>query len=367
MKKMLLGFIIDGKSGGVDAYLMSVMNAISSDIRIDCLTNKIDNDLKEELSKKNVRLYEVERLTHPLKQFRQISKLIKDNHYDVTYANVSTAISLSFSLASWKCKVPVRIVHSHSSGIDSKDSLKKKILTVIHYIGRWIFAKTSNRFFACSRLAGNWMFGSKIVATSDDFKVIPNTIDFEKFRYNPAMRAQIREQYNIQDKLVIGHVSNFQPVKNIEFLIEVFAKTAEEIENAVLFLIGNAGKHSLILEEIKKYGLQDKVILLDFQAEISKYYQAMDFFLLPSLFEGFPLVGIEAQVSGLHCLFSDKITREVQITEECDFLSIENGASVWSKNIKQHLDYRRSENMVSDDAQIYDSKNQREQLMNNLK
>lgn len=367
MKKVLLGFIMDGKSGGVDMYIKSVINTLSPDFKIDVLTNSIDKNLKAEFDIKNVGLYEVDRLTHPYKQFRQIVKLIKENNYEITYVNVSTAVNFSFSLAAWKSKVPIRIVHSHSSGIDGKSGWKKMIFRVMHQIGKTILLKTSNRFWACSEMAGKWMFNSRTIETSEFFKIIPNTIEFEKFQYDSKVRVQVRKDYNFTDKIVLGHISNFQPVKNVEFLIKVFHEAVKEIENVALLLVGSSSKHDMIREEINKYGLQDKVVILDFQNDISQYYQAMDFFLLPSLFEGLPLVGVEAQVSGVCSLFSDRITKEVQITEKCEFLSIEDGVLPWVNCIKTNLNYKRDENKRLENAALFDRKNQREKLMINMK
>lgn len=151
-----------------------------------------------------------------------------------------------------------------------------------------------------------------------------------------SKREEIRNAYGMNDCIVLGHISNFQPVKNIDFILRIFKKIHDEEENIKLLLVGDGPDRSYAEQYIKDNRLDEDVILTGFQKNVSDFYQIMDFFLLPSFFEGLPIVGIEAQVSGTFAIFSDKITREVKISERCEFLAIDNGVDVWVKCILEH-------------------------------
>jgi glycosyltransferase involved in cell wall biosynthesis len=181
-----------------------------------------------------------------------------------------------------------------------------------------MWKKYASDFFACSNKAGQFMFGS-----IKNLSVIPNAIEVEKFRYSDKIRNNIRQEMGISDKFVIGHIGRFNLQKNHMFVLNIFEKIHEKNPSAVLLLIGEGELEDKIRKEIGKKKLENFIMILGIRKDVNLIYQAMDVFILPSLFEGLPVTGIEAQASGLPCFFSDVITDEIGITNNSHFISLD--------------------------------------------
>ena len=194
----------------------------------------------------------------------------------------------------------------------------------------------STHNFACSTEAGKFLFGKK------DFKIIPNAIEVEKYRFSSEIRKEGRKKLKIKDELVIGHIGRFEQQKNHKYIIDIFKEVLKENPTAVLILAGNGN----LFEKIKLYAYKMKVEknikFLGVVKDTNKLYQIMDCFILPSFFEGLPVVGIEAQTSGVKCLFSNSITEEVKIIESSEFLDIgRENIDTWKEKILAIKKYDR--------------------------
>ena len=121
--------------------------------------------------------------------------------------------------------------------------------------------------------------------------------------------------------------------KNHDFLIDIFDSVHRKNTNAVLVLIGEGELEEKVREKIQRLSLQDSVIFTGSIPNVNEMYQMMDVFLLPSLYEGFPVVGVEAQASGVCCIFSDTITKEIAITDMANFISLSEKTDVWADKI----------------------------------
>lgn len=202
MKKVLVGFFMDGKSGGIDQYLLYFLRSVSSDcIQIDFLTNKIDPELQSILSGYGSRIFEIANLKHPVRQYHQVRRLIKEEQYEVVYLNISTAIDCVAAIAAKKEKVEKRLLHSHSSGNDCVNPIKRYCFNLLHYLCRCFLFQTGTHFYGCSKKAGLWMFPKKIV-NSKRFEVIYNAIDQEKFRYDQGIREEVRKDLGLTLSLI---------------------------------------------------------------------------------------------------------------------------------------------------------------------
>ena len=208
------------------------------------------------------------------------------------------------------------IGHIHASRADGviKNILEKQI------------SRQSDYRLSCSVEAGKWIYGNK------PFRVINNAIDIDHFQFNPLVREIVRKEFSLQNTLTLGTVANFSSVKNPFGLIGIFANVIERRPEAKLLWIGEGGLREEIEKEINRKGLEQSIILLGKREDVSELLQAMDAFLLPSYNEGLPVSVIEAQASGLHCFISDRITKDVDITGLCHFLSIES-PEIWVKTI----------------------------------
>lgn len=341
MKKMLVGFIMDGKSGGLDKYLLNFLEAVQSEeLQIDFLTNRIDLELKENLRKYHSELYEIDNLHHPFRQYRQVCRLIQENQYDVAYFNVSTAIDCVAAFAAKKCGVEKRVLHSHASGNDCANAVKRTVYNTIHKICRMFFYRAGTEFYGASGLAGEWAFPKKIVE-SEQFHVLISGVEKEKYKYNSQVRAEVREKLGLQDRFVIGHIGNFCYVKNYEFQLKIIGELLKKEPSSCLLLVGDGERYESVKEEVRKRGLDGAVKFLGWRTDTERLVQAMDIFLLPSHFEGLSIVSLEAQCAGLPCVLSDTVPQEVHITENCYFLSLRKSEQEWAKFILEHRECDR--------------------------
>lgn len=334
---------MDGHGGGVDKYLLNFLeNVRGEDVKIDFLTNEIDPELKQYLKERGSRIFAIANLWHPVKQYRQVSRIIRKGNYDIVYLNISTAIDCIAAWAAKKRKVQRILIHSHSSGNDCESVLKRTIFNMVHSVCRLSLYRTATEYYGCSKKAGLWMFPKKVVDSSR-FEVIFNSVDMERFYYDAEIRDEVRTELQVEDKFVIGHVGNFVYSKNHSFLLDVFEALKSECPDAVLLLIGTGERLEEVKALIKQKGLESSVKLLGFRKDVDRLYQAMDFFVLPSHFEGLPTVGVEAQSTGLPCLMSDAVTQESRITDRCWFLPLKGDLRKWSRLILEKREYQRED------------------------
>lgn len=341
MKKILVGFIEDGYSGGVDKYLVNFLENVNGEsVRIDFLTNEIDPELEKYLKERHSNIFAIANLKHPIRQYRQVCRIIDSGGYDIVYLNISTAIDCAAAWAAKRKNVKRILIHSHSSGNDCENVIKRAVFNVIHYICRLSLYKTAGEYYGCSKKAGLWMFPKKIVRSSR-FSTIFNAVDTGRFKYEPDIRNEVRKELGLESRFVVGHVGNFTYPKNHDFLIEIFEVLHAKCPEAFLLLVGTGGRFDAVKRLVEQKGLTKRVKMLGLRKDVECLLQAMDFFLLPSIFEGLPTVGIEAQCSGLACLMSDAVTRESVITDKCWFLSLKEEPRKWSDFILSHREYSR--------------------------
>ena len=197
--------------------------------------------------------------------------------------------------------------------------------------------KVANQYYACGKLAGDFMFHDS------QYSVIHNAINLDDFVYNESERIKTRKQLGLEDKFVIGHVGRFCRVKNQLFVLDIFTELLKIKNNSVLLLIGKGQDEQKIRDKIKALGISDKVRILIGRSDVNDLYQAMDIFILPSLFEGLPVVGIEAQANGLTSFVSDTISPEIVISNSIKQLPLSYGAEKWAAEIAS-ASYNRNVN-----------------------
>lgn len=341
MKKMLAGFIMDGHGGGIDNYLLNFLdNTASEELQIDFLTNEIDSGLEKHLQKYHSRIFAIANLKHPVTQYRQICGILEKGQYDMVYLNISTAIDCVAAVAAKKCKVKRIMVHSHSSGNDCGNTVKRMVFNSIHSICRLFLYRNATEYYGCSKEAGCWLFPKRIVS-SPKFRTVFNAVDLNRYSYSPEIRKQVREELKLENKFVVGHVGNFLYAKNHYFLIDIFEELIKQCPDAVLVLAGKGDRMENVKRLVKEKGLQEYVRILGFRKDVERIFQGMDFFLLPSYFEGLPTVSIEAQCTGLPCLMSENVPDAAKITEKCWFLSLKKSPREWAEFILAHREKDR--------------------------
>lgn len=244
-----------------------------------------------------------------------------DKKYDAVHIHTG---SLSTILVYAKCAkkhgINNVIVHAHNSS--TSESLKyiifRKVLS--HFLKKY-----ATSFVGCSSEAINWRWSSDI---SKGAQVVRSGIDINKYKFNNDYRNEIRSKYNIKDKFVIGHIARFTKEKNHIFTIDIAKSLVQQNKDFVFVLVGDGDEKEKIKQLVEKEGLSQNIIMLPNSSDIYKYYSAFDVFVLPSLREGLPITSIEAQVSSLPTIISDRVTKECCISNETYFLDIEN-AKEW--------------------------------------
>lgn len=326
------------KIGGVETFLMNYYRNIDrKKIQFDFVSIYDKLCFENEIKHLGGKVYNiVSEKKNPIKYYKDLKKIIKENNYNIVHIEMLSCANILPILAAKRAKVKHIIVHSHNSNTPS--GLLRKLMNTINKP----FLKLATDYWACSKLAGHWMFGEK-----NDFVVIPNAIDINKFCFNLDNRKKIRDNLKINNKIVIGHIGRFCYQKNHDFLIKIFKKFNDKNKNSVLLLIGKGELENKIKKAVTDLNLNDSVIFLGNTDVVEKYLSAMDIFVLPSRFEGLPVTGIEAQVNGLECLFSNKITNEVNFTNNVKFLPIDD-INLWVKALNNtNLNLKRRNNIDS--------------------
>lgn len=290
-----------------------------------------------------------------------VNNFFKEHHdYKVVHMHSSSKNYMILKYAK-KYGIPIRITHSHNTDFQTKNLFNK----IIGNILKKPLIKYSTDYFACSEIAGEWLFGSKIVKTAK-FKVIHNAVDYEKFKFNVKRRREMRKEFNIaNNEILIGNVGRFVPQKNHNFLLEIFNEILKQHDNYKLILVGTGDKEKEIKNKVKILGIEDKVIFAGFRNDVNFLMQAMDIFLLPSLYEGLPVVGVEAQAAGLPLFTSkDVVTNEVKITDDVFFIPLTKSAEEWAAVISNYKISRKDSknNLISNGYMIENIINELEEF-----
>ena len=256
----------------------------------------------------------------------RLASLIRCENYRVVHIHGNSATMAFDLLAAWAGGAQTRITHCHNCA--HQPFLKQATL-----------GKLLNRLVtdpvACSRAAGEMLY-------TRPFRVLVNGIDCERFSFVPSVREQMQQKLGLQDCFVIGHIGRFSQQKNHTRLLHIFKAVLQQKPQARLLLCGQGENFERSQQEAEALGIAESVLFCGNVKRPEDYLQAMDVFVLPSLFEGLPIVGVEAQASGLPCIFADTITREVKILPQTQFLSLSQPDEVWAECIVQMKPIERS-------------------------
>lgn len=321
--------------GGLETYLMQQFAHLDkTKVTYDFVNITSEDEIvfKDKILQAGSHIYGVRsRHSNPIRHYWQwiilLHRIAKNYKAIVLNSNSITYVFPIFIARFFG--IPMRIMHSHNSGFEQEIGFAKK---AIMKMNRCLLKWGATDYFACSQLAGKWMFGEKT-----PFTVIPNAIDCSKFCFDSEIRNEMRKSLHIEDKFVVGHVGRFTYQKNHGFLIDVFNEIHKINPKAVLLLIGDAvgnmSYYEKAKQKVQQYGLTGCVQFLGMRNDVPLLMQAMDCFVFPSKFEGLGIVGVEAQAAGLPCFFSDTITREVGLTELAHFVSLKDSSEDWAKKI----------------------------------
>ena len=230
------------------------------------------------------------------------------NHFIIRYGNGSTRL----------------IVHCHTTRYTDRRAAA---------IRNWLLclplAYMDCTRFACSATAGRFLYHD-LLSRKQRFTVIPNAIETQQFIFNPSVRLAYRKLLGIHDEFIIGTVGRMVPQKNHVGLIRIFEKIRRQVPEVKLLLVGNGPLADTLWRHVQSLYLESSVLCPGERTDIPGFLQAMDLFVLPSVFEGFPVSCVEAQASGLPCFLSDAITSEVRFSSQVCFLPLGSEAK-WAE------------------------------------
>lgn len=252
--------------------------------------------------------------------------------YKIIHGHVRSTASIYLKIAKRYGLATIAHSHNTSSGTGFLAIVKNTLQYPIRYIADY--------FFACSENAGIWLFGKK-TCEKNNFYILNNAIDTQKFIYNSDVSLKKREEFLIVDKLVIGHIGRFHTQKNHEFLIDIFKELHDRNKNSVLMLVGDGELRKSVEKKVSDLGLTDSVIFTGVRSDIPELLQMMDVFVFPSLYEGLGIVTIEAQAAGVQCIVADTVPDEVFITDLIKKVSLRKSAKAWADIILQCQNYKK--------------------------
>lgn len=332
--------------GGIETLIMNVYRHIDrSKVQFDFLAHygKPNADYNEEIRSLGGKIYEMpviktEKKVYVWKFFTYIRALIKffktHPEYHIVHGHMTNTAAIYMPIAKRYGHVTTCIAHSHLAHTQKGQSK-------LAYWGTDLLKKYiriyATDYFSCSESAARWLFSPEDIE-SGKVKIIRNGIDSSLFEYNENVRIKLRDELNIDNKIIIGHVGRFYPPKNHEFLIDIFEKYHNRINyNSVLILIGDGELRTAMEKKVQDLNLVDSVRFMGIKPNVYDYLQCFDIFVMPSLYEGLPVAGIEAQAAGLPVLASSTISSEMDITGNCKFLPLEIPAEKWASEIHNIL------------------------------
>lgn len=332
--------------GGIETFIINNYRKIDkTKFQFDFI-NMYDNPLcfEEEIKSLGGKIYHVKsEKKHPFCFSRTLKKIIKDNDYKIVHIHKNSLAFISSVRIAKKCGAKV-IIHSHNT----KSTKPNFIINTMHNINKKRLDKIGDMFYGCSMQAANWMFNRKIL-DSNRFILFNNSIDVNKFRFDKTIRNKKRKELCLNEKeIVIGHVGRFIEQKNHDFLIDIFNEINKKNKNTRLVLIGEGELFEKIKSKVKNLDLEKNIMFLKKRLDVNELFQAFDIFLLPSLYEGLPIVGVEAQCSGLQCFFSENVTKEILLLSNSKMLDINLGPKKWADIILNNYE----QNLTRDEAYL---------------
>lgn len=321
-EKRVLHFGYSANLGGVETFIKNII--MNTDVPSDIVVTTQDKvPFEDEFKAKGSRILRISpRRSNPLEFRKNVFKLIKEHpEYAIVHVHLNSCSSIEPLEAAKKWK-RFCIAHSHNSS-----SNFGSISGMLHKFNKKRINKFADVCLACSEPAGKFIFGDS------DYKIVNNGIDTHRFAYSDVKRKKIRQEFSIEDRFTVCHVGMFAPVKNHTFLIDCFNEVLKKRPDSVLILVGEGAQKDFVEKKVEELGIADKVIFTGRRYDTEAIMSASDVFVLPSLFEGLPIVLVEAQSEGLPCIVSDVVTKEAKLCNEMQFLSLNESAEEWANKI----------------------------------
>lgn len=324
MKKILISPTLGLDLEGITSVIYNYTKAMDrSDLQISFLTY---GDLKPAVRERFEALGEIlfvsDRKQSTLAYVKDYVALLKKHRFDVVHINGNSGTMVIEVLLAKLCGVKNIMVHAHSTRTSHP---------VVNAVMKTPMMFLADECIACSEASGQWLYGRH------PYTLLNNAIDLSNFRYEDALRQRYREEFGVGDGCLIGHIGHFTEPKNHFFLIDIFAQFHKLEPASKLLLISDGPRFQQVKEKVAALGLEDAVIFAGRRSDVAGIYSAMDLFILPSCWEGLPLVMVEAQVNGLPLLVSEAVTKVAGCTDRVWYKALEDGAESWAHCLQELL------------------------------
>lgn len=324
--------------GGAETMVMNLYHSIdTSKVQFDFAIHTKERCIYDsEVEKLGGKIYHVPRyyiLNHIQYMIWWKRFLKQHTEYKVVHAHIRSSAAIFLFIAKRMKRIAIAHSHSTSNGAGIQGKIKD--------IWQWPIRYIADYLFSCSDEAGRWLYGKK-AAQSSNYRIVPNCIDYKRFAYSENERERVRAEQGIEENcFVIGHIGRFHEVKNHKFLIQIFEKILDKVSNAKLLLVGDGELREETEQRCEILGIREQTIFAGLQSHTEEFYQAMDVFLFPSLWEGFGMSIVEAQAAGLPCIISDTIPRNVQVTDLVVPESLDKAPEIWAKKSMEYMGRKR--------------------------
>ena len=311
MRKVLVVGLTSG-IGGVETFIYSIKKYMNKKYENEILSN-------------NSKIYKVTGIKENfLKYMKNIFDFYKNNNYDVVHLNECDSKMFLYALPLLFYRKPKLIVHCHSSKTNN---------ILIHSILNFFQNKRADIKVACSNSAFEFMFGLK-----EEKNIVHNGVDLEEFKFSKISRLNKRKEFKVlENETLFISVARFTEEKNHEKIIDIFYNYNNIFKKSKLILIGIGPLQNKIKEKVNNLKISDKVLFLNTRTDISEIMSAADVFLLPSTFEGLPIVSIEAQACSLPFFASKNVSSEIAVTNLVHFIDLNESSKNWAIKINKIL------------------------------
>ena len=336
-------------AGGLENQLMHLLrNADKETFQIDFSSKLADSYYRKEIESLGAKYYVLPEMNRKniFSYFLSMIRIMKDGKYDVVHSNElfhSGIVLLAAYFAGVKC----RIAHSHSIyDLDDINAERSTLRKIYSSFMRLLILLFSNVQIGCSTAAGEFLFGEKAVK-KDTYHLLFNSVDTREYLDN--YEKEETGEFCEAEWINVLHVGRVYEVKNQLFITEIAEEFKKRDKKIRILCAGNGNQEYIekVQETIKSKDLDKHMKMLGVRKDISELLRKSKAFILPSLYEGMPLVLIEAQASGIHCVSADTFSKEVDFgINAVEWLSLQAGAEKWADAIESAVEKERKEKTI---------------------
>ena len=342
----ILHIALTDHMGGIETFLLNLYRNIDRErFRFDFISQSEHPAFEEQFQKLGAHIFPLPfSYRRPNRYCRDLAKIIRSGCYRIVHIHKNSAADLLPFLVCRRLGIKTVIAHAHNTSSNFGTAAN-----LLHGINKQFLPLLYTDAFACSRPAAEWLFPRSKLGK---VKIIKNGINADVYAFRPEIRGEVRRRMKLTNRFVVGHVGRFVSQKNHGFLIDIFHSVYQKNPRAILMLVGAGKLESAIQAKARQLGIENSVLFLGERSDIPRLMQAMDVFVLPSLYEGLSIASVEAQAAGLPCVISDTVTKEIALTDSVKFLSLSEPPEIWAERI---LKLGRNENRNTGEVKIHEA------------